>query len=261
MLSSSALKLIEIAMSASREIMEVYNSDFSSRQKADLTPVTDADERAERVILAALRQHWPEIPVISEEAAAISMPEAAGQRFFLVDPLDGTKEFLSRNGEFTVNIAEIENGAPTRGVVMAPAIGKIWAGETATGAVTADCALTSAIGDLRWKPCKVRRRNRDEGVIVIASRSHRDEKTDNYLATINVSTTTSVGSSVKFCMIAEGKADLYPRFGRTMEWDTAAGHAVLKAAGGHVRDTSGAELGYGKFQGGFENPSFIANNE
>ncbi len=249
--------MVELAFLASREIMLVYASQITTRDKADLSPVTDADERAERVILRGLKHHWPEIPVVAEESAAAGKIPAVGNVFFLVDPLDGTKEFITRNGEFTVNIARIENGKPIAGIVMAPAIGKIWCGAAKFGAAKATYDVNDPAPALSWTKCCVRSVP-ETGLTVVASRSHRDQQTENYLKSISVASIKSTGSSLKFCLLAEGEADLYPRFGRTMEWDTAAGHAVLAAAGGYVRTVDGAELNYGKLERGFDNPAFIA---
>jgi 3'(2'),5'-bisphosphate nucleotidase len=240
--------LIDLAEVAGRAIMAIYATDFTTKTKSDLSPVTAADEAAEKIILAGLAKLHPTIPVISEEAAALGRIPAVAEHFFLVDPLDGTKEFISRNGEFTVNIAEIKQGVPVSGVVYAPAQSRIFWGELGKGAAQG----------LPWTPIQVRKASA-EGITVIASRSHRDAATDEYLSKIKVKSLCSAGSSLKFCLIAAGEADLYPRFGRTMEWDTAAGHAVLLAAGGKVLTTDGIPLSYGKCDRGFDNPAFIAS--
>jgi 3'(2'), 5'-bisphosphate nucleotidase len=243
--------LAAIADNAGRAIMEIYNSNFATRMKQDLTPVTEADVAAEQEILPALAKHWPDIPVISEEQAAAGLSPDIADSFFLVDPLDGTKEFISRNGEFTVNIALIQNGQPKFGVVFAPALGEYFYGEVGLGAAT-------RIHDGPWHTINARAAS-DDGLCVVASRSHRDEATEQYLKKLNVKDFTAAGSSLKFCRVAQGKADLYPRFGRTMEWDTAAGHAVLLAAGGSVTTLEDAPLGYGK--PGLENPAFFARGK
>ncbi len=237
--------LIALAEAAGSAIMTIYATDFTSKTKNDSSPVTEADEAAEKIILAGLN---PAIPVISEEAAALGRIPAVADHFFLVDPLDGTKEFISRNGEFTVNIAEIKQGVPVAGVVFAPARSRIFWGELGKGAAQG----------LPWSPMQVRKAS-PEGATVVASRSHRDSATDEYLSKIKVKSLCSAGSSLKFCLIAAGEADLYPRFGRTMEWDTAAGHAVLLAAGGKVLTTEGIPLSYGKHGDGYANPAFIAS--
>jgi 3'(2'), 5'-bisphosphate nucleotidase len=253
--SLSVRQLIALAVAAGRDIMQVYATDFSAKAKGDLTPVTEADEAAEKIILAGLAKLDPATPVISEEAASAGRIPEVSERFFLVDPLDGTKEFISRNGEFTVNIARINNGVPVAGVVYAPALSRIFWGEMGLGAAQGQMAEDGAVA---WRPIHVRACPGD-GATVVASRSHRDAATDEYLRNINVKSLCSAGSSLKFCLVAAGEADLYPRFGRTMEWDTAAGHAVLLAAGGKVLTTEGNPLSYGKRERGYDNPGFIAS--
>jgi len=239
--------LIALADEAGAAIMALYGK-VEARHKDDRSPVTAADEAAETVILAGLRRLTPEIPVVAEEEASRGdAPETVGKRFWLVDPLDGTKEFLNKNGEFTVNIALIEDGVPTLGVVGAPAKGVLYATDGKTAWRRRDGAGEETI-TARVPPA--------DGLTVAVSRSHRDTATDDFMKTVKVAGEAVGGSSLKFCLVAEGAADLYPRFGRTMEWDTAAGHAVLRAAGGSVRTVEGAELGYGK--AGRDNPSFIA---
>jgi 3'(2'), 5'-bisphosphate nucleotidase len=255
--SSDVTKLLRIAQSAAQEIMAVYASDFAVRAKADLSPVTEADAMAEKVILNGLGELWPDVPVLAEESAAAGRVPTVGARFFLVDPLDGTKEFLSRNGEFTVNIALIENGSPTLGVVYAPATSQMFWGERSHGAGYAKVRIGEPLADIIWGAMHVRSTPAD-GITVVASRSHLDENTTAYLEHCKVKSLTCAGSSLKFCLVAMGKADLYPRFGRTMEWDTAAGQAVLEAAGGKVCNVDGTPLRYGKAERGFDNPAFIA---
>ena len=241
-----------LALEAGHLILGVYHSDFAVRAKDDRSPVTAADEVAERAILAGLRRLTPDLPIVAEEeAAAGRIPVVGAGPFWLVDPLDGTKEFIKRNGEFTVNIALVVAGRPVLGVVHAPVPGKTWVGATLGGAV--------ARLDQPDQPGRAiaARLPPDEGLTVIASRSHNDPAAlASWLAGRRVAAETSAGSSLKFCLVAEGLADLYPRFGRTMEWDTAAGHAVLLAAGGQVTTLDGAPLLYGK--AGFENPHFVA---
>jgi 3'(2'),5'-bisphosphate nucleotidase len=256
--SATILNLIELALQAGREIMAIYATDFSARVKSDSSPVTAADERAEAIILAGLKKRWPKIPVIAEESAAAGRIPEFENKFFLVDPLDGTKEFLSRNGEFTVNIALIENGQPLLGVVYAPAINQIYWGEAGIGSAKAELKTTDNVSSISWQKIQTRSLPED-GATVLASRSHRDAETDAYLATLKVKQIIGAGSSLKFCTIAAGEADIYPRFGRTMEWDTAAGHAVLAAAGGKVNRADGSPLLYGKRERGFDNPAFIAS--
>lgn len=253
--SPLVLGLIDIATAAGGEIMSIYRSDFSAKAKSDLTPVTEADEAAERIILAGLAKLDPATPVISEEAASQGRIPDVEAQFFLVDPLDGTKEFISRNGEFTVNIALVRGGVPVAGVVFAPAQSRLFWGELGKGA--AQGKLNSA-DRFDWQPIAVRP-TPSAGATVVASRSHRDQATDDFLRTVKVKQLCSAGSSLKFCLVAAGEADLYPRFGRTMEWDTAAGQAVLLAAGGKVLTTEGAPLTYGKRERGYDNPGFIAS--
>jgi 3'(2'), 5'-bisphosphate nucleotidase len=257
--SSSVHELLRLAQDAAREIMAVYASDFAVATKADLSPVTEADARAEKVILAGLTRFCPNIPVLAEEAASIGEgPKEMGPTFFLVDPLDGTKEFVSRNGEFTVNIAKIHNGKPVIGAVYAPATGDFYWGDEQVGAAHAQLSAASPLAEAKWAKISVRPVPVD-GLTVVASRSHMDSETEAYLARLSVKNLKSAGSSLKFCLVAAGKADLYPRFGRTMEWDTAAGQAVLEAAGGKVLQTDGTPLRYGKATRGFDNPPFIAS--
>lgn len=240
--------IIPIARSAGAVIMDVYATDFTVRGKSDASPVTEADERAEALIVDGLARLAPDIPVVAEEAVAAGTIPATGRRFWLVDPLDGTKEFISRNGEFTVNIALVEDGEPMLGVVFAPALGQLFAGIRGNG------AFREVSGGRR--PIAVRAVPA-EGLTVIASRSHGDPAAlEAFLAGRKVASLRNAGSSLKICLVAAGEADLYPRLGRTMEWDIAAAHAVLAAAGGQLTDTSGAPLRYGK--PGFANPHFVA---
>ncbi len=241
-------RVLALADQAGAVILEHYAGEIVATMKADRSPVTEADEAAERVILAGLAEITPDIPVVAEEAVTKGgLPELKGGRFWLVDPLDGTREFLSKNGEFTVNIGLIETGLPILGVVTAPAKNLAWWGAVGQGACRREA---SDVADIR-----VRARP-GQGVVAVASRSHRDAETDAWLTGQGISDTVSAGSSLKFCLVAEGKADVYPRFGTTMEWDTAAGHAVLRAAGGRVSTVTGEPLRYAK--PGFKNPGFIA---
>ena len=240
--------LAQIAHQAGEAILAEYAGDFAVRAKADASPVTLADERAEALIVAALRLLTPPWPIVAEEAAARGEAPATAERFWLVDPLDGTREFVSRNGEFTVNIALIAQGRPLLGVVLQPVTGRLFAGHVGRGAWVVENGQRRAIR------C---RKLPEEGMILALSRSHGDEAlTTAWLAGRPVARRLAAGSSLKFGLIAAGEADFYPRFGRTMEWDTAAGHAVLAAAGGEVIDLAGQPLRYGK--PGFENPHFVA---
>ena len=245
----AAEAVAEIVREAGRAIRAIAQRGARVRRKADSTPVTDADEAADRLIVERLSTLAPDIPVIAEE----SHETRAGQgfeapRFWLVDPLDGTREFIAGRDEYTVNVALIAAGRPVLGVVGAPARGVCFGGVEGVGAWREDAAGARRAIAARAAP--------DEGPVALASRSHRDRETDAWLAGAGVARTTRIGSSLKFCLVAEGAADVYPRFGRTMEWDTAAGHAVLAAAGGRVLTAGGAALSYGK--PGFENPHFIA---
>jgi 3'(2'), 5'-bisphosphate nucleotidase len=239
-----------IAERAGREILEVYGTDFDVSRKSDASPVTEADQRAERLILAAIRREiGEEYPIVAEEAVdAGDIPEVAGRPFWLVDPLDGTKQFVKRQGEFTVNIALIEDRRPLLGVVHAPALKSTYWGSPLGAFATAD---GEAVRPIACRPMPA------SGVVAVASRSHRNPETDAFLARYDLAESISAGSSIKFCLVAAGKADVYPRTGRTMEWDTAAGHAVLRFAGGSVTDMAGHKLLYAK--PGFENPHFVAS--
>jgi 3'(2'), 5'-bisphosphate nucleotidase len=250
--------LLDLALSAGHAIMAVYAGAAEVRLKEDSTPVTQADLAAESIILAGLAKLAPRIPVISEESALPEGELPDFDRFFLVDPLDGTREFLSRNGEFTVNIALIENAVATVGIVLAPALPRLFWAEAGCGAHEA-----AVNGNLRLVDPVFRRLMAvpvpTRGLRVIASRSHLDPLTEEWLRARDVSTYLSAGSSLKFCLVAAGEADVYPRFGRTMEWDTAAGHAILAAAGGKVLCTDSRPLTYGKRSKAFANPAFIAS--
>jgi len=244
--------VLALAHAAGGAILTHYGPAIEVRRKEDASPVTAADEQAEEVILAGLRRLTPDIPIVSEEAFARGeIASEAPPRFWLVDPLDGTKEFLKGNGEFTVNIALIDRRQPVLGVVAAPALRLAYAGAGPGSAREWRGGSEQAIAVRRPPP---------SGLTVVASRSHGDAHTlGRFLNGRVIAATRQAGSSLKFCLLAAGEADLYPRFGRTMEWDTAAGHAVLAAAGGRVRTIEGEELRYGKQ--GFENPHFIASTE
>ena len=250
--------LAKLADAAGVEIMKIYNSDFEAAQKADASPVTEADEKGEAIILAALKEAFPDIPVLAEEAAAAGNVPELGSRFFLVDPLDGTKEFINKNGEFTVNIALVEDGVPTTGVVFAPAIKAMYLGDPENGARKLEHEAGATLDFSAATPLKTRPQP-EEGLIAVASRSHRSPETDEFLGTLKVAELVSAGSSLKLCLIAEAAADVYPRLGRTMEWDIGAGQAVLEAAGGRVMVFGEeAPLRYGKKERGYDNPFFVA---
>ena len=238
-----------LALEAGRTIMTFYREGTAVETKADSTPVTEADRAADGLIVTGLREADPQILVISEESTADdALASPPDGRFWLVDPLDGTREFIARTGEFTVNIALIEDGRPVLGVLHAPVQGETYVADGLGQAVR-------IVGDGRPQAIRARQVPA-RGPAVVASRLHRDAETDRYIANLRPDRIESAGSALKFGLLARGEADIYPRFGRTMEWDTAAGHAILSAAGGHVRDLNGRELSYGK--AGFVNPPFVA---
>lgn len=240
---------VEAAIAAAQVILDVYSRPIHAVAKSDGSPVTDADAAAEQVIIAALAVTG--LPVLGEESVAAGIVPELGERYFVVDPLDGTKEFIKRNGEFTVNIGLVEHGRPTMGVVLAPVTGEIfagdakgaWSGRVVDGLVTERRPIT-----IGWLP-RLR---------IVASRSHGHEALEKLCRTLDVESDVSVGSSLKFCLLACGDAQLYPRFTPTCEWDTAAGQAVLEAAGGAVVTLDGAPMRYGKHELSFLNPYFVA---
>jgi len=246
--------LIPVAYEAGAVIMEIFNrADFSVRHKGDASPVTEADEKAEEIILAALEKLAPGVQVVAEELAhRDGIPEHAGEEFFLVDPLDGTREFVNRRDAFTVNIALIQKGRPVLGLVYAPGRDALYYGDVSGGAFMIKGKEAAPA------PLKVRKAGPSK-MAIVASLSHRNQETDEYLKNYPGADLVSIGSSLKFCLVAEGKADLYPRLGTTMEWDTAAGHAVLSAAGGEVFNPDGSEFTYNKE--GFRNGFFIARGD
>ncbi|MCG5482149.1 MAG: 3'(2'),5'-bisphosphate nucleotidase CysQ [Sinorhizobium meliloti] len=246
------------ALAAGQAILEIYRAGPAVTYKADASPVTDADHRAEQIILADLAAAFPDIPVVAEEeVAAGHVADIAGTRFFLVDPLDGTKEFVERNSHFTVNIGLIESGAPVAGVVYAPALGLIYsaAAGMAKKAAVEDGQVTGEWTTIGCRRCGDR-------PMALTSRWHNSPETISFLTDQGISDHEAVGSSLKFCLLAEGIADIYPRFSRTMEWDTAAGDAILRAAGGQTLTMAGNPLGYGKRNQpddvDFANPWFIS---
>jgi 3'(2'), 5'-bisphosphate nucleotidase len=242
-----------LALQAGGRIMEIYNGpEFEVRSKTDASPVTAADEAADAVISAGLRAAFPDVPLITEEQAASHALTA--RTFLIVDPLDGTKEFVQRRGDFTVNIAYVQDGVPTHGVVYAPAKNRLFY-------TLSDGTAVEETGPFGPEPGPVSllqvSQPDNAALMVVASKSHRDQATDDYISRYAVRDMTSAGSSLKFCLVATGEADLYPRLGRTMEWDTAAGDAVLRGAGGQVvRFDDHTPLAYGK--PGWDNPFFIA---
>ncbi len=235
-------------------IMEIYQrEDMGVREKDDASPVTEADEAADRLISAGLRAEFPDLPLVTEEQSATHNLDV--KTFLIVDPLDGTKEFVKRRGDFTVNIALVEDGVPTLGVVYAPAKKRLFL-TAVTGGVTEETGDLDAENPGSTKPVQVSTPDMS-ALRVVASKSHRDQATDDYINRYDVADSVSAGSSLKFCLVATGEADFYPRLGPTMEWDTAAGHAVLNAAGGKVVEKETHEtLAYGKTS--FRNPFFLA---
>jgi len=244
-----------LALDAGARIMEIYQADdFDVKVKSDDSPVTEADEAADASVSAGLRAAFPDVALVTEEQAASHALTA--RTFLIVDPLDGTKEFINRRGDFTVNIAYVEDGLPIRGVVYAPAQGRMFYTLPDGTSVEEEGPFDA---DTPGVQSPIRAASPDNtALMVVASKSHRDAATDAYIGRYAVKDMTSAGSSLKFCLVATGEADLYPRLGRTMEWDTAAGHAVLLGAGGHVvRFDDHTPLTYGK--PGYENPFFIAH--
>lgn len=250
-----AMDLANIASTAGAAVMKVYSEGFNVTDKDDGSPLTEADLAADEIVDQGLKALAPGIPILSEESAETTSPDSLGEQFFVVDPLDGTREFVAQNGDFSINIALVDHGDPIVGVVYAPAHGKMWfAGETAYAShvkpgETIDPASVRPINTCAEPQQTVR---------AVASRSHRDKKTDAFLHKLTKCNTVTIGSALKFCLVAEGKADVYPRYSPTMVWDTAAGIAVLKAAGGMVLDEEGAPLKvrYGKH--GWRNGAFTA---
>jgi 3'(2'), 5'-bisphosphate nucleotidase len=242
----------QVASAAGRVVMDVYGTDFDVRTKDDASPVSEADERAEALLVPGVEQLLPGVTIVAEEAVSRgAIPDVAGE-FVLIDPVDGTREFVSRNGDFTVNVALVRDGVPVAGVVYAPAKERLFVGGTAAwgGALKAGDAV-SELTPLRT------RRYPPGGLVAVASRSHLDEQTQAFLDRLQPADRRSAGSSLKFCLVAAGEADVYPRFGATMQWDTAAGDAVLRAAGGTVVDESGALFRYGKVDHGLRNGPFV----
>jgi len=246
-------KLLNIARVAGDATMEIYNTDFEIYSKKDESPVTEADRKAEAIITPVLQELAPDVPVVAEEAfSAGDSPDVEGKSFWLVDPVDGTKQFISKKDEFTVNIALIdENRRPIFGVVHAPALDRMFWGSLEYGAFVQESDGSIKEISVRNEPA--------EGIVAVVSRSHKTPEVDEFLKDYTVTDEVSCGSSIKFCQVAEGNADVYPRFGPTMEWDTGAGHAVVLGAGGTVKTPEGDEFLYGKE--GFKNGFFIARGK
>ncbi|MHA6644696.1 3'(2'),5'-bisphosphate nucleotidase CysQ [Mesorhizobium sp. A623] len=250
-----------LALTAGREVMRVFQAGCAVDRKADNSPVTEADRVAEEIILAGLRAEFPDIPCVAEEEASVGIvPPRLDGAFFLVDPLDGTKEFVNRRTDFTVNIALVRDGRPEVGVVFAPCSKRFFSGRPGRAEaldIDDDYEITGRH--------PIVARGAGEPLAVVASRSHNTPETDAYIRSLGMAEIVSVGSSLKFCLLASAEADVYPRFGRTMEWDTAAGDAVLRAAGGMTRTLDGKPLAYGKRNQpddeDFANPHFIATGK
>lgn len=249
--ASVLAEMERLALAAGRAILRIVADGFAVESKADATPVTRADRAAEDVILEGLALLYPDVSIVAEEQFSAGRRPAAAAEFFLVDALDGTREFVAGRSDYTVNIALVSDGAPRLGVVFAPAHGLLWSGRPG-----AAWQVSDALGDNPLRRA-ISAGPPGEPLRIVASRSHRTPETDVYLARHANAETVSVGSSMKFCRLAGGEADLYPRFGRTMEWDTAAGDAVLRAAGGMTETLDGAPLTYGKAPD-YANPYFIA---
>lgn len=246
--SSILPDVIKIADEASEKVLHIYQSDFKVNYKEDHSPITAADIASHDIIVKGLRQISRDIPILSEEGAEIPWEERKKwRRFWLIDPIDGTKDFTQRTGEFTVNIAMIEDGEPVMGVVTAPALKEAFWGIKGEGAHMRD--RTGRVHRIRVAEPK-------DTLRVVASKNHLNEETRAFIDTLGAHETVQAGSSLKFCRIAEGHADIYPRMGPTSEWDTAAAHAVLVAAGGKVQTPEGQPLVYGKEI--ILNPNFIA---
>ncbi len=257
--------LKKAALEAAGVIMSHYESDIEVMEKGDKSPVTIADHEAEEIILAALERLAPGVPVVAEEeVAAGRIPQSLGNCFFLVDPLDGTKEFLKHNGQFTVNIGLIEDGVPTMGVVYAPATGRLFYGIGPGQAFTQDVDPQKGAAQLsKTQPRPISARVPPaEGLVAISSGSHKHEAVEDYLGQFTITEHKEMGSSLKFCLIAAGEADIYPRQPQSScEWDVAAAHAVLKAAGGEVTRLDGAPFDYGHVEHKFLNPGFVARGK
>jgi 3'(2'),5'-bisphosphate nucleotidase len=248
--------LIALALAAGREIMAVRAAGFDAHTKDDGSLVTIADQRAEAIIEARLKELAPDIPMLGEESVAAGRIADCSGRFFCVDPLDGTRGFAKGGDEFTVNIALVENGTPTIGVVYAPATGELYAGEPGK-ALAAKCHPQTSQFLEPAKPISARAALPPQPRVVASDFSGRNQRTGEFIAAVS-GVTTHASSSIKFCRLAEGAADLYPRFGDVSEWDAAAGHAILRAAGGDIMYLDGSPLRYGGKNGDFLIHGFVA---
>ncbi len=247
--------LAEAALAAGAAIQRHVEAGVTAERKSDDSPVTAADREAEAILLAALARIDPQTPVVAEEEASAGRIPPVGSRFYLVDPLDGTREFVRGGSDFTVNVGLVEDGAPTLGLIYASARAEMFAGDVARGvAWRADQPVDASLASAR---VALRVREPARTLAVVASKSHGDLATERYLAQLEIGERLNVGSSLKFALVADGRADLYPRTGPTMEWDTAAGHAILLAAGGRMAAPDGTPFRYGK--PGFRNGGFTAS--
>lgn len=253
-----ARALLPYILAAGAIEMSYYRSGVTVERKADASPVTAADREAEAVLLAGLARAAPGVPVIAEEAVAGGTVPQIAEAFFLVDPLDGTREFINQRDEFTVNIALVRDGKPVFGIVFAPALGDLCVtlGPGRAGHAHV-AAVPSAAASVEFADIRTRRPDRN-ALVAVASLSHGAAEADRFLANHRIAQRRYAGSSLKFCLLARGEADIYPRIGPTMEWDTAAGHAILAAAGGSLTGIDGATFVYGKVAQGFLNPGFVA---
>ena len=258
--STLASRLLPAVLSAGIEIMRHYVQGPQVTTKPDGSPVTAADHAAQEILLHAIGKTAPGVPIIAEESSGEDYSGLADRDFFLVDPLDGTREFVSRRPEFTINIALVSSHQPVFGIVYAPALSQLYwteSTEVAFSAIVAPDSAITSIANLTRRQLKTCDLAKPE-LTVVASRSHGSDDLEIWLKRLPVAERTNIGSSLKFCLIAEGKAHVYPRFGPTMEWDTAAGHALVNAAGGIVTCVDGSALAYGKTEQKYRNPGFVA---
>jgi len=257
--AGAARLLTDAVARAGAAIMRHYYQGTEVKLKVDASPVTQADKASEAIVIEALQRLAPDIPVVSEEIAS-DRSAPLGHRFFLVDPLDGTKEFIQKRTDFTINIALVEDSNPRFGLVYAPARGLLALTTEAGKAVEAKLEPNENGVDFAALDCQALqvRDPSPQGLVAVVSRSHLDSATEAFLASLKIAGRSDAGSALKFLEVARGVADVYPRFGHTMEWDTAAGHAILLAAGGLVEDAAGHPLHYGKTDAGLRNPGFVA---
>ncbi|SDO92140.1 3'(2'),5'-bisphosphate nucleotidase [Filomicrobium insigne] len=255
--------LLPSVLAAGAKTMHYFRTGVETETKADGSPVTLADQAAEEILLEGLSRAAPGVPVVAEESMSAGKVPNLEDTFFLVDPLDGTREFINRRNEFTINIGLIRDKRPVFGIIFAPALSQLYltlADDHAISAPLDPDAETCSLQGLNADRMRTSALNAESGMTIVASRSHGSEALENWLADVDVAGRANIGSSLKFCLVAAGKADVYPRFGPTMEWDTAAGHAIATAAGGMVTQTDGSPFLYGKLEKGFLNPSFIVWN-